>query len=481
MNNEIELKLEVAPEATEGLMLLPWLGGGKGRPQRQLSVYFDTPDRELRRRGYTLRVRSASDRLIQTVKSLSSSAALFDRGEWECEIDRPEPDLARLAGTPLGALELRVLGELQPIIRSDVNRTAFRLNPAGAEIELDVDHGMMTAAGNELPVSEIEIELVSGRPESAVALARRIAAEVPVKLGVMSKAERGFALAEGALSKPTKSEPVPVNAGMTVAQGFETIVIACLRHFRLNEPLVIERRNMEALHQSRVAMRRLRSAFTLFRPAIGDEECERIRAELRWFTGQLGDARNLDVYLQRDLDPDERPPIVQKREAAYDTVIDAMDSQPFRRLTLDLVAWSALGEWRRHPKASQPLTPFVNRRIDRLWARISRSADPAELRDQERHQLRVQTKKLRYALEFVAAIHVHKRGKQKKFAKTVEELQETLGLLNDFVVARSLISLGVWPIAPQIPKKKERGYLHKAQRAFDRLRKIGPYWRASAG
>src|SRR4030095_3700626 len=146
------------------------------------------------------------------------------------------------------------------------------------------------------------------------------------KLGVMSKAERGFALASGKFGKVVKAEPVPLRADMNVAEGFATIVSACLRHFRLNESLVIEQREVEALHQTRVAMRRLRSAFTLFRPAISDEEFEDIRDELRWFTRELGAARNLDVYLERDIPDGDRQRLELKREQAYDGVITAMDS-----------------------------------------------------------------------------------------------------------------------------------------------------------
>ena len=74
MNHEIELKLEMAPDATERLLEQSWLDGAERRSQRQLSVYFDTPEGELRRRGYTLRVRSIGDRFIQTVKSMEGGA-----------------------------------------------------------------------------------------------------------------------------------------------------------------------------------------------------------------------------------------------------------------------------------------------------------------------------------------------------------------------------------------------------------------------
>jgi triphosphatase len=476
MSQEVELKLELEPEAVEQLLRQPWLCSEEARPNRQLSVYFDTPRSEVRKHGYTLRVRSVGDHFIQTVKSLNGGAGLFERGEWESGVSGPEPDVGELAGTPLAGIDL---GELQPIIRSEVHRTSLRLRPHGAEIELDIDQGVMKARGSAVPVSEVEIELLGGEPAAAVALARRIAAEVPVKLGVMSKAERGFALANGKLGKVIKAEPVAVRADMNVAQGFATIVSACLRHFRLNEPLVIEQRKMEALHQTRVAMRRLRSALSLFRPAIADDEFGYFRDELRWFTGELGDARNLDVYLQRDLPREERRKLKQRREQAYDGVIAAMESPRFRRLMLDLVAWAALGAWRDHANAQRELAPYLNHRIDRLWAKVSHAKKLAKADDEKRHRLRIQIKKLRYALEFAEALHAHAAEEQKQFGKAVQDLQESLGHLNDAVVARSLVIADEWPIVPHEPSAEERASLKEAEDALARLRRIGAYWKNS--
>jgi len=475
MGQEIELKLELAPEARKALERQPWFGSADARSQRQSSTYYDTSDRRVRKHGYTLRIRSAGGRFIQTVKALESGAGLFARGEWEYQIEGPEPDLELLASTPLAQIEIH---RLEPILKSEIERIACRVHDHHTELEIDVDEGSMSAAGRELPVCEIEIELLRGDPARAVALARRIARDVPMKLGVMSKAERGFALADGSLGKVTKAEPVPIRPGMTVAEGFATIVTACIRHFRRNEPLVIEKRTMSALHQARVAMRRLRSTLTLFRTVVADDEFMALRDELRWFTGKLGDARNLDVYLQGDLPRDEKRTLKAKRERVYDQVIETMESARFRRLMLDLIAWAYLGEWRTRGNACMPLEPFVNRRIDRLWAKIGRARHLPHMDDEERHQLRIQVKRLRYALEFVEPLHAHESERQKAFAKAVEDLQEALGHLNDMVVARSMVMADVWPIEPVQRSDEERGFLHEAEQAIGRLRKIGPYWRS---
>ncbi|HZC37512.1 MAG TPA: CHAD domain-containing protein, partial [Sphingomicrobium sp.] len=271
-------------------------------------------------------------------------------------------------------------------------------------------------------------------------------------------------------------EPVRLRQDMSIAEGFATIVSACLKQFRLNEPLVIEARHVEGLHQARVAMRRLRSAFSLFRPAVCDRELEHIEDELRWFTAELGDARNLDVYLERDLSEEQRQFVEERRENAYDNAITAIESARFRRLMLDLVGWAATGEWRSRLRAEEPLEPFMNRSIDRLWSQISRSDRVSDMGDQRRHHLRIRMKKLRYTLEFADALHTHRPRRKKRFAKLVKDLQGTLGDLHDIVTARSLVTLNSWLMSPGQSAKDERRLVRDADRAMTRLRMAGPYW-----
>jgi inorganic triphosphatase YgiF len=471
---EIELKLEIDPEAAGRLLAESWLCDGRCKTQPQLSVYYDTVDGEIRRRGFTLRVRSVGNRYVQTVKTVAAGAGLFERGEWEYEVGGIELDRECLSRTPLAHLESV---KLERIIRSEVTRHSCRVVSDGSEIQLDYDDGEISAGGRSQRISELELELLDGDPSTALKLARKIGDREPVKLGVMSKAERGFALADGRLGKVFKAEPVAIRPGMAIAEGFAIIVAACVRHFRRNEPFVISKRSPEALHQSRVALRRLRAAFWLFRTAISDSEFVLLRDELRWFTRKLGDARNLDVFLKREHPESERRRLERHRDEAYDRVVEAMESRRCRLLMLDIVGWSLLGEWRTQAIADRPIEPYVSRRIDRLWAKLGHARHLAHMGEDERHRLRIQAKKLRYALEFVAALHFDQRERQKKFAKGIEDLQETLGQLNDLAVARTLVAADSWPIELHEPDEAERALLHDAGRSLDHLRDAGAYWR----
>ncbi|MGO7092975.1 CHAD domain-containing protein, partial [Rhizobium leguminosarum] len=83
---------------------------------------------------------------------------------------------------------------------------------------------------------------------------------------------------------------------------------------------------MEALHQARVALRRLRSAFSLFKPLLMGDEPKRIQEELRWLAGVLGEARNLDVLLMKAKDSDLRAKLKDARNNAYDDAVEALGS-----------------------------------------------------------------------------------------------------------------------------------------------------------
>ncbi|HET6941302.1 MAG TPA: CHAD domain-containing protein [Sphingomicrobium sp.] len=279
--------------------------------------------------------------------------------------------------------------------------------------------------------------------------------------------------------KVARAELVPVRPEMIVAEAVEAVVQSCIHHFRSNEMIVAKRREAAALHQMRVSMRRLRAAFSLFRPALADAQFENLRQELRWFTGQLGEARNLDVFLARKgLPKPLRAAIKAEREHAYDQVIEALQSKRLRLLLIDLVAWIELGRWRQNPKACRPLPDFVARRLYKWWQKLARHGDLKSMDADERHELRIEIKKLRYALDFVQALHTSAGRKQKQFYKSVERLQESLGKLNDLVTMRAL-----WrKFGHKLPRSRseehevEEKCLRAAQASLDRLRKIGPYW-----
>jgi triphosphatase len=498
---EIELKLVLDGESAAQLRAHPSLQRTPPRTARQVSTYYDTPDSTLRQAGFSLRVRKSKGRFVQTVKRQGHEAAgMFDRPEWEEEIAAAEPDLDRAARTPLGEhLGKRARKRLKPLIRSDMERTTWRVGEDGADIEVTLDEGVVTGGKASERIAELELELKSGQPEALIRFARSLGEGAPLRLGVLTKAERGYALADGTAGKVAKAERVQLAPDLTAAAGFGAIAASCLKQFRLNEAIVVASRDPSALHQSRVAMRRLRSAFTLFRPVLLDGRFQSLREEVRWFTNQLGDARNLDVLLKRvpggkhaDAgDLELKRTLAAARERAYATVLEALASLRLRRLMLDLVGWIETGAWRDGEPARRPLAQFGRARLDKRWRKVKKGGRHLATLDAEPlHRLRIEVKKLRYAVEFLSSLETRDEAiaRRKTFAAALEDIQEHLGELNDRETARELLRslLEGHEMADEMVRSASRWIdaspegedpLDAAQAAYRRLVEAGPFWR----
>lgn len=503
---EIELKFEISASdvpALEGHSLLAPLPCDR---KRQTSIYFDTPEGKLRKAGISLRVRESDGRYLQTVKRDGGDGAtgggLFDRSECETPVETNAPDLGKAGGSLNGKLAKKAVREaIGPRFETIVDRSTWLISKEGSEVELVLDRGEVAAQTASAPIREVELELLSGPAIRLFELARQLNASVPLRLGFLTKSERGYRLLDGIKPGIAKAEPIILSPDHTVGEGFRAIALACIRHFRLNEALLVDEREGAALHQMRVALRRLRSAFSLFKAAIADAERDRLREELRWISGALGKARDLDVFVQKRLDPDETSPelwsqVVAQREAAFDEAIEAVNSERSRALMIALVQWTTLGGWRAAGDdvaklRDRPLAAFASDALDRFHRKVVKGGRKlARLGDEERHAVRIAGKKLRYASEFFASLYDGRkhRALHKKYVQSLEALQEELGSLNDQVTARKLSEQIAASLTSEnarnellareaIGQKGEKpALMRRGVDAYDRFEKAEPFW-----
>lgn len=443
MAQETELKLELEPDAAEALCASGVLPGDP-TIARQRSVYFDTHRHDLSAAGVSLRIRHSNGRRVQTVKAAGTgTGGLFARPEWERPVEDDMPLLD--AETPVAALLGRKIRQIVPVFEVRVERRTWNVSPDGAAIEVVVDLGEVAVGERSAAICEVELELKRGAPGALFSFARMIGAAVPVRLGVVTKAERGFSLI-GPAVRSLKAEPVELDRNMTVAEAFRRIAGACLRHFRLNEALVGQG-NDEALHQARVALRRLRSAFSIFGEVVGDGRSEHLRGELRWLAGELAAARNLDVLGARCDSGEARAKLRQARTEAYRAAESALALGRSRTLMLDLSEWIAVGGWTLRPDEgglrAQPAADFARLALDRLYRKVrKRGRDLGGLDDEARHELRKDAKKLRYAVEFFSSLldGGRRNGRYRRFVGALALLQDRLGDLNDVAVAPEILS-----------------------------------------
>lgn len=451
----------------------------------QHAIYFDTADHQLAARGLSLRIRRVGEEHIQTTKASNGrSAGLFSRQEWEIPVKNDKPVLD--GNTPVTHILGGEVANIAPLFKVDVERRIWSIHQNDAAMEVVLDRGAAIVGERLAPICEIELELKSGTASALFAYAHKLDAIAPVRLGVLSKSERGYRLlraAPGAI----KAETVVLGGGMTTAQAFVHIAHSCLRQYRLNEDLLLSGRDAEALHQARVALRRLRSAISLFKKMLADDRLDHFRDELRWLACILGEARNLDVLLAQ-VDPGEvQSRIESARDCAYADVETALASPRVRSLLLGMAEWLEDGNWRTMPAtlalSETPSDRFASDALARLRKQIKKQGRTlADSNDETRHEVRKIAKKLRYASEFFATLYPHPRQqrRQGRFVAALEDLQDQLGAINDRVTAHAILSeLGIaeyeYSIENNIKNNKSK-ILNLAENANNYLVDLKKFW-----
>lgn len=478
---EIELKLEAPPGDLDGLAAALTAAGVRFKSRTMRARYFDTPDLSLRGAGLSLRIRQSGRKRVQTLKAEGAAlGALFARPEWERPVESDEPVLDESAGPLRSLLPDAALDDLRPAFAVDVTRRLGTVTVGTSQIEAVIDRGVIRSGDRENSVAEVELELKDGSPASLFALARRLNEAAPVRLGMLTKSDRGYRLLDAAGDKPVKGARAVIPAESSAGEAFQAIAGACLRQFRLNEDLLLRTEDPDALHQARVALRRLRSALSIFKQVVADARFEHLRTELRWLAATLGGARDLDVLIARSGD---QPVLVEARTQAYAQVAEALASSRTRLLMLDLAEWLAIGAWRTahaDPGAvAEPADRFATAMLDRLRRRLKkRGKRLRKLDDEGRHQVRIEAKKLRYTAEFFAGTFPRpKRARRaRRFIDAMQALQGHLGDLNDLATAPVVLArLGV---AAEPPAANERERLIEAAAdAYDDLMDRKPFWR----
>ncbi|GAB4534540.1 MAG: inorganic triphosphatase [Parvularculaceae bacterium] len=457
---EIELKLRVAPEALPRLrrsrMLHRMLGGARSR-ERLIATYFDTPDERLRKMGVSLRLREENGALVQTVKrKRRNGGAALARDEFEAPIadaaEWPKPAPDRKADAAIRKAHKR--GELQPQFVIDVRRRAGEIRcEDGARIELAVDQGVIGEIERDAgaPFAEIELELLEGDAGALFEAARPLAAFYPLRPAIDSKAEFARRFVRGALAAPRKAGRLDLGEASNIRGAFAALLNSVSRQFIGNVDAVAEARDPEGVHQMRVALRRLRAAWPVFRRFEEDPQTSVLVAESKSFQTMLGQARDCDVFEQETLAKMRRAAacdddlnvlsglLVARRERAWRTVLDEIDRGRAARLATELGA--AAARWRA--RAGDPglaqgpqLKGFAARALRRAWRRAKgHGPDLIALSPAERHALRIDLKKLRYGVDLFGSLFRPKTVSP--YRARLRRLQDDLGAMNDAAVAIS--------------------------------------------
>lgn len=468
---EIELKLTTAPKNVAKLLATVLKLDGADKKSRKttriVSTYFDTEDRRMRSRGLTLRVRQKNGKRVQTVKSEGSSASgMFARQEWTTPLAGKTPDLSAIESPAVrNRMGLVLPQELSALFKTDVKRTTLIVDHTtatgdGAKIELAFDTGKIVSGSRAskkaktAKISEVELELVDGATTALLDLGRVLAAAAPTVINVSSKVSRGFELCDDTHPKAITACKVRLTEDLSVEESMALILRQSLNQLLANRAAADCGKDIEGVHQARIAIRRIGSALTLFKEHLSGTDAAQIKRETHWLLGVLGEARDLDVFLDEVLPAvaEDRPDdadlaVVQKaaskaHAAAYRKVRTALRSRRYTKAMLTLASWIEEHGWRQEVNQDQLDTPLISiagQLIAKRHRKVLKLGKSFEtLSTDQRHQVRLALKKVRYAAEFFVGLYPDARTRP--FISAMRRLQNTLGASNDVATAEQLVS-----------------------------------------
>ncbi|MEO5349822.1 MAG: CHAD domain-containing protein [Magnetococcus sp. YQC-3] len=259
------------------------------------------------------------------------------------------------------------------------------------------------------------------------------------------------------MALPSIRKAVVLSPKMSINEAFAAI----LRHNfddMLNWiPVAYNREDIEGVHQVRVALRRLRSAISVFRKAIPRSITDPWNEEMRWVASEFGPTRDLDVFIAEGLEgvagkipmPEGEKKLralaIKHQDAAYLRLRGLLESDRYKTFATDFDQWIKVRGWFQVDMTSDAraylgtgIVQFAKGVLGkRMSIALETGASLSTMTDTELHQLRIECKKLRYATEFFAALFNPKD--MTEFSQQLKEVQTLLGVMNDVAVMPGLL------------------------------------------
>ena len=242
------------------------------------------------------------------------------------------------------------------------------------------------------------------------------------------------------------TQPARLRAGDVVRIAFASSVA----RFDSNEPLLWTDRDPEALHQARVATRRLRSDLGTLHEFVDADWAKHLRAELRWLGAELGGVRDIEVLHARltlhaallpDADADAARTVIRRLDAdnsaARSELLVALRTPRYAQLHRAL--HEAVISPRLTAAAGARAADALPKAVRRTWRRLRRAVDALAVvpSDATLHEVRIRAKRCRYAAELAQPV-IGRPARD--FANALVRVQDVLGEHQDAVVADSWLA-----------------------------------------
>jgi CHAD domain-containing protein len=464
METELKLILPGREAETRVISFLRERGYGVevSDPVKNLDLYLDTYDWGLRKHRLTLRYRLANGKARYTLKSLGGiEKGMAVRNEWEFPLSAPASAPAMVSAKEIRKRveELIFPRKLVERILVTTHRRPYRVvSPEGAEIELVFDESGFSPRGLDRyrraqKLHEMEAELLQGPAESLESLASLLQDSFAYLPSSRSKFEVACERLKMFLPAKKPPEKLRIRPEDRMDRALQKILAHQFQRFRDQLPGVRQDIDSEFVHQARVATRRMRSALRLFREAVSPPAAAILEEDLKRLAGLFGKVRDLDVFLL-NLSRFRKSVLFfpRKKMRSFEHWMERHRRAPLKALWDALEAPSCRAFERRlirflqRPLPLRPRAPWAGKPVAEIAPGIISGLLDAVLQQgqavlarpklKEFHRLRIEMKKLRYALEFMAPAYGDSLN---SFIEGMVEIQDCLGELQDTVFSRDFI------------------------------------------
>ena len=480
------LELNIQPGDAARLLRLPMFGRRTGRAVTIDRVWHDTADGALEADGLHLHLQ---------------------KGRWCLERVRPEAGVEWPLGTPpamvaeaasLEEIGHTLAGPLMPLAGFRGRQRGIPLLDTALEAEVTLLEGVLRGVTQESPVCRLTL---TGPAPVLLSLSSAIGAAIPVAAPRWSLASEAIGLARGLGMAERPNNAPTISPGATLADGVALVLGQLTRVILFGVLNAAEGKTPEPVHQLRVAVRRLRSAMSIFSRAVDAAAFETVKPGLKQLASILGAARDWDVFLigtgraVADALPDDARIDAmleageRRRVAAYAALGSYLAGAEFNALELALVQLTTLRPWEMAATDEQQAllseaaegfgTKMLGRRLDHM---LRPGPDISALPVEELHTIRKAGKRLRYASEFFAPLY----GKRstRRFIGRLSVLQEAIGHLNDTAAAGALMNALGRSADRQFAAGAVQGFVAahhgnargKISDAWTKFRRQEPFW-----
>ncbi|MGY3447097.1 CHAD domain-containing protein [Bradyrhizobium sp. USDA 4473] len=281
--------------------------------------------------------------------------------------------------------------------------------------------------------------------------------------------------------------PRHLSESMRCETAFRLILSECLEDVATNHEAVSSG-DPTALHQTRIALTRLKAAVAFYGPMVADAEWKRLKSELKWLSAHLGATRDLDVAIETSEGLPEQQMLQTARTDAFEALKEALQSDRYWQWFDGMWDWVGSGPWtaRQDRRAAQgravPVAVFHARRLARWHGKLCQKSRGLQgMGKNKRHRVRLASKRLRYAIEFSeGGLPPDDYASWRNVLKHLRKGQQLLGELNDHEVRRKLVETADAAAHCAEERKAKHQRVHARKRKNHLLRRAAAVYRKIA-